>query len=31
VSHIRALSRRHFGADYSQGGMHAVLRRIGFS
>jgi transposase len=31
LSHIRALSRRHFGADYSQGGMHAVLRRMGFS
>jgi transposase len=31
LSHIRELSRRHFGADYSQGGMHAVLRRMGFS
>lgn len=31
LSHIRALSLRHFGADYSQGGMHAVLRRMGFS
>ena len=31
MPHIRELSRRHFGADYSQGGMHAVLRRMGFS
>jgi transposase len=31
LSHIRELSKRHFGADYSQGGMHAVLRRMGFS
>jgi len=31
LSHIRELSKRHFGADYSAGGMHAVLRRMGFS
>ena len=31
LSHIRELARRHFGADYSQGDMHAVLRRMGFS
>ena len=28
LSHIRVLSQRHFGADYSQ---YAVLRRMGFS
>jgi transposase len=31
LSHIRELSTRHFGADYRAGGMHAVLRRMGFS
>lgn len=31
LSHIRELAARHFGADYSQGGMHAVLRQMGFS
>ncbi|CAO3441000.1 hypothetical protein [Azospirillum endophyticum] len=29
LAHIQALAKSHFGADYSRGGMHAVLQRMG--
>jgi len=31
LAHIRGLALKHFGADYSHGGMHAVLQRMGFT
>ncbi len=30
LHHIQELAKRHFGADYSRGGMHAVLHKMGF-
>ncbi len=31
LAHIQNLAKRHFGADYSRGGLHAVLHQMGFS
>ena len=31
LAHIQELAKRHFGADYSRGGLHAVLHQMGFS
>lgn len=31
LAHIQGLAKRHFGADYSRGGMHAVLQQMGMS
>jgi len=31
LAHIQELAKRHFGADYSRGGMHAVLQQMGLS
>lgn len=31
LTHIQELAKRHFGADYSRGGMHGVLQQMGLS
>jgi transposase len=31
LAHIQELAKRHFGADYSRGGMHGVLQQMGLS
>lgn len=31
LAHIQDLAKRHFGADYSRGGMHGVLQQMGLS